>query len=238
VILVYFLQTFRFFRHTVNNNNLENVESYFKIACALINAYSPKIFTDTEFHVNLAETCLERVTLSNDLQRLVIEEQLDRRGGKWLVADSTAIEDFPVLTINDLKSITLGIYQINLARRYSRQHMFEDKYSLSVLKENHTTNNLHIIRAKIESRFRSNSGHLCWIQYLPNSTGPKSIEGWHCQCKVGARVVGCCSHVASVIWFMGFYRHQNVTEIKPYTLTDRILDASEQLDDVSSSDED
>jgi len=35
--------------------------------------------------------------------------------------------------------------------------MFENKYRLSVLKEMHKMNNIHIIRTKIESRFRSNN---------------------------------------------------------------------------------
>jgi len=30
--------------------------------------------------------------------------------------------------------------------------------------------------------------------------------GWYCQWQ--ARVVGCCVHIASVIWYLSYYRHQ------------------------------
>ena len=31
---------------------------------------------------------------------------------------------------------------------------------------------------------------------------------WWCDCPSGARYVGCCSHVPSVIWFLSFQRWQ------------------------------
>lgn len=38
------------------------------------------------------------------------------------------------------------------------------------------------------------------------------ISGWYCDCKVGAKTVGCCAHVASVLWYLGYARNH------PYTL--------------------
>jgi len=92
--------------------------------------------------------------LSNELHQKVLTEQLDKRDGKWLEADSTAILDFPILSMQDIKSITLGIYQINLAIRYTRQHIFENRYTIFVLKELTKDNN---IRAKIDSRTSINT---------------------------------------------------------------------------------
>lgn len=34
------------------------------------------------------------------------------------------------------------------------------------------------------------------------------VSGWYCQCKVGARVVGCCAHIASVMWYLAHHRHK------------------------------
>ncbi|XP_052680283.1 uncharacterized protein LOC128161076 [Crassostrea angulata] len=42
-----------------------------------------------------------------------------------------------------------------------------------------------------------------WIQYTP-----EQISGWYCTCKVGARVVGCCAHIASALWYLGYERHE------------------------------
>lgn len=36
----------------------------------------------------------------------------------------------------------------------------------------------------------------------------KKIIGWYCTCLAGSRTVGMCSHVASIIWYLGIGRHQ------------------------------
>lgn len=54
-----------------------------------------------------------------------------------------------------------------------------------------------LVRAKIESRFTS-AKHYVYIQYNPAAVGMDAISGWHCKCKNGSRVSGCCAHVASV----------------------------------------
>ena len=33
------------------------------------------------------------------------------------------------------------------------------------------------------------------------------IKGWYFKCKNGARVVGCCSHIGSVLWYLRYFRH-------------------------------
>ena len=32
---------------------------------------------------------------------------------------------------------------------------------------------------------------------------------WYCTCKAGARILGMCAHITSVIWFLGVGRHNN-----------------------------
>ena len=34
-----------------------------------------------------------------------------------------------------------------------------------------------------------------------------AIQGWYCICLAGARVVGCCSHCASIMRYLYFARH-------------------------------
>jgi len=36
------------------------------------------------------------------------------------------------------------------------------------------------------------------------------IKGWYYQCRLGARVVGTCAHVASVVWFLRCARHRDI----------------------------
>lgn len=42
----------------------------------------------------------------------------------------------------------------------------------------------------------------------------KRWTGWYCQCKAGQRTVGCCAHVATVVWYLGWARHHSYTVSK------------------------
>ena len=39
--------------------------------------------------------------------------------------------------------------------------------------------------------------------------GVDSVSGYSCSCPNGLRTVGCCAHVATVLWYLGFGRHQS-----------------------------
>jgi hypothetical protein len=45
---------------------------------------------------------------------------------------------------------------------------------------------------------------LLWIQYDSNQ-----IVAWYCKCKAGARVVGVCAHIPSVLLYLGYARHNS-----------------------------
>ncbi|CAG2223302.1 unnamed protein product [Mytilus edulis] len=58
------------------------------------------------------------------------------------------------------------------------------------------------------------------------------IEGWYCTCKSGAREVGCCAHVASVLCYLGYRRLEQQSGSRR-DLKTSVLDASH----IPSSDE-
>ena len=47
------------------------------------------------------------------------------------------------------------------------------------------------------------------------------------QCKSGTRVVGTCAHVASIIWYLGFARHHNLSFDSTYDWSAHLKDAPE-----------
>ena len=112
------------------------------------------------------------------------------------------LADFPIISLDELREITMGVYQLKLAPNYSREHQSEEgDYELLVHKENAT-----LLKVKIQSRHTNSCQHSVWIEY--NSLdGENPIDGRYCTCKNGARVVGCCAHIASIIWYLGFDRH-------------------------------
>jgi hypothetical protein len=58
--------------------------------------------------------------------------------------------------------------------------------------------------ADFRSRLFSSKQYILWIQFTEST-----ISAWYCKCHADARVVGVCSHIASVLWYLGFARHNN-----------------------------
>ncbi|OXA39274.1 Calcium-binding mitochondrial carrier protein Aralar1 [Folsomia candida] len=84
-----------------------------------------------------------------------------------------------------------------------------------------------ILRAKLDSRFKSAKTHQLWIEYNSTLQNHHAITGYYCDCWAGARTVGMCAHVTCVIWFVGYKRHQaeNIHVRKPRVL--EFLDAAD-----------
>lgn len=95
------------------------------------------------------------------------------------------------MTYAEIRELTMGVYQIKQAKPYTTEHKKDDQgfYRLQVHK-----NASNIMRVKLQSRHTTSKVYNLWIEY--NAGG---IRSWHCQCEVGARTVGCCVYIASVI---------------------------------------
>lgn len=76
-------------------------------------------------------------------------------------------------------------------------------FGIFVHRENKT-----IIRAQIQSRFSKSKTHNTWVKFDGENSGLEEIRGYYCSCKVGERTLGCCSHVATVICYLGYDRYQ------------------------------
>ncbi|XP_060081090.1 scavenger receptor cysteine-rich type 1 protein M160-like [Ylistrum balloti] len=132
----------------------------------------------------------------------------------------------------DLRNLTLGVYQLKLARSYTQEHMSETGgYEVSICKVD-----ANLINAKIQSRHFSSKLYQLWVSF-----DDCNVQGWYCTCRAGARVVGTCSHVASILWYMGFARHLDKSFDFSKDWTQYLQDASYTPDPISideSDDED
>lgn len=163
----------------------------------------------------------------NELLDRVVEERLDRRISAWKRMDAqNVVEEFPTLSEDELTNITLGVYQLKLARSYTCEHLDEDGEYIIMLNDDIED----ILRAKIQSRHTSSKSYLLWIEY-----GPAIIKGWYCQCRAGARVVGACAHVSSVLWYLGYARYADtVRDVKNWS--NYLEDASHVPEEIEDSD--
>jgi hypothetical protein len=177
------------------------------LCVSFLNAFRPD-FVDPEEKEQatfLGEEMLRRAAEPNELHRLVTEGLISfRKITTWKpVRDADIVPDFPVLDEQELETICLGVYQIKQARRYTAEHLNPDgDYDFLVHKN---VDNLLLI--KIQSRHHSRLVYKALVKY--DATGPPGKRvSWFCECKSGLRTCGCCAHIASVIWYLGYARHK------------------------------
>jgi hypothetical protein len=184
-----------FLKHTMEGRYVPNLMRFVRIGCALINAYSPPLFKDQDFHIQIIE---ESLNIDQDSTTSFMEELEERRlvrvTKKWKKAESTSLPSFPRLTLADLKTFTLGSYQLAIAEDYIKQHL-DGSPNYGIFLHQSAED---IIRAQIQSRFSKSKTHNVWVRYEEGTDGLEGILERVCSCKVGLRSFGCCSHITSV----------------------------------------
>jgi hypothetical protein len=74
-----------------------------------------------------------------------------------LLSNSFDLTDFPVLTMDDLRDLTMGVYQLKQAPKYTREHI-EPEYELFLVKDDS-----NLIKCKIQSRYTNSAVHTLWV---------------------------------------------------------------------------
>lgn len=221
---------FKFLGNSVSIPHLHYLNDFYNIAGAIINRYHPLILREN-FNARYARKLLDRSRDSNVVQALVEEDNLVARNGQWIRLGERDVPDFPVLSLPFLADLTASKFQLNLAPSYVQdkiQNHEEEEFQLDT----------HIgmpgfIRVRVYSRFRNNTKHQIFVAYqsseeLEEQNEDDRILGYYCTCRSGARTLGCCAHVASVIWFLGFARHQEGVKYPSASLLPVVLDAAER----------
>lgn len=178
---------------TVPNTLVPAVGDFVRIVCALCNAFRDPLTPVNDQNSPLIEKMLQKSQQPNKLLTFLQENNLihKRTLYKELQEDDPEIDNFPKLSIESLRDITLGVYQVKQAPSYSKEHMCNGSYNILIHKENQ-----NLVKVKIQSRHVRSVTHTLWVEFDPNDI-QEPITSWYCTFKVGARVVGCCSHIAS-----------------------------------------
>jgi hypothetical protein len=137
----------------------------------------------------------------------------------------------------------IGSYQIHQAKSYITEHLtpsliYPDDFEFIVeLCRQHND----LIRVRFSSRHSSYKNRIATVQYDNDEEEP--IQGWYCTCPNGSRVIGCCSHVAAVLWYLGVCRANFDTtsdQFSTQNLFNSIDDCfrPEEIEDDDDEDED
>ena len=123
---------------------------------------------------------------------------------------------------------------------------FTKNDSFLIFKNKHllTQDGSKIITTKIQSRHTSSKQYRVYIRYLPISETiierPDHIKSWFCECKNGARTLGCCCHIAALLYYLAYARHLKYQSLKKpafflNSIFPRDLPQSEENSDKSSN---
>lgn len=157
---------------------------------------------------------------------MIKDNGLNRRPTQWQPVPECGIENFPTLDEEQLRNLTCGTYQLKLSRSYIQEHIDGD-CDIWFHKDND-----RLLRVKIQSRHTSSKQYLVWIEY-----SDCSIDAWYCTCRAGARVVGMCSHIAAIIWYLSKGRHEG-GKCGVRDWGEHVLDAADIPPAVDESDSD
>ncbi|KYN12427.1 hypothetical protein ALC57_15394, partial [Trachymyrmex cornetzi] len=223
---------FKFFGGTIIMPHAINLRDFYHIAGAIINRYHGPITMDNAT-VEFARTLLHRFKEINVVQARVEGEGLCRRHAQWRPLRQNHLLSFPHLTLEYLRDLTVGVYQINLASSYIQEKLQRDESEQLQVDEN--INEPGFLRIRLFSRFTNAAKHQIFVAFNirnedddddeehENSVTP--ILGYYCTCKSGGRTLGSCAHVASILWYLGYARHLNNIKYPWTRLTRVILDA-------------
>ncbi|CAF4885433.1 unnamed protein product [Rotaria socialis] len=231
------LKQWKYFSQTIPNSSLCFLSNYIDITCALINAYGSRCVQDIHSGTEMATQMLQKCQTTNPVPLRLLE--LLETKLQWKKYDAQLLI-FPELPEQELRNLCYGTYQIKQAKSYIREHLTQsplvdnDMEFIIELCAQHND----LVRARFESRHCNNKDHIATVQFKLYTESP--ISGWYCTCASGWRDVGCCAHVAALLWHLGV-RRANINENTHPLSAGHLfasIDDSMQFSEVEESDED
>ncbi|CAG7661492.1 unnamed protein product [Allacma fusca] len=217
-------QIFKYFGRSIHAASVPFVGDYFRICCAIINAYYPTIEISLRSQEQ-GNRLLEIRDNSNTLQEYLVSKDLlnplIRR--VWREMNDEELEGFPRMDVQELQDLVLSVFQIKLASSYTASQ----DYIFQVFREEAT-----LLRVKMWSRHSASKWYMVFIKYIPNENGQNGIRGWYCTCKGGARTAGMCSHCCAILWYLCYARYEPVIPGPSNRVLEIALDAAGRYGNV------
>ncbi|XP_058806441.1 uncharacterized protein LOC131672915 [Phymastichus coffea] len=194
---------YKLLRHKFYNTMLPKAGLYCKIACFLQNKFGKRFVADPSMTDEIVSRMLQRKDVENTLASEAENGHWSRRKLPFRPMTSSDVLDFPELTERDLKILFSGTYQLQQSVSYLAEMMNEDgELELYYLK---ATN--EILKVRVKSRHVNRNTYNCFVHYRPQTNGCAGIVRYCCECANGNRTIGCCAHVAAVIYYLSHGRY-------------------------------
>ena len=122
----------QFFGHVVLNINIPSIEHDFRLVYALINKKRPPRLSNKPEDIDLANRMLALKNKSNDLKNQV---ENNKRLNRSNVSTGVLNLNFPAISQEKIRELTLGVYQMKQAKSYNSENLDEEgKYRFECIK--------------------------------------------------------------------------------------------------------
>lgn len=213
-------QKYRLLHNSLDNKFIPKLKVLCKIVGFLQNKYGQRFNSHGDNNDEVLEYMESRMSVVNTLSEEVIIQKWNRRKSAFQQLTSSEILDFPQLSKQQLAVFFTGSYQLSQAVSYLAEIM-DEQYNLTVQFVKTTPS---ILKLEVRSRHVNSKAYHVYIDYVPNGTTIQSIRRYCCNCPNGLRTVGCCSHIAAVVYYLSYARYLS-----------RILRPAQALSDIFTS---
>ncbi|CAH2100483.1 unnamed protein product [Euphydryas editha] len=87
-----------------------------------------------------------------------------------------------------------------------KYHLLDQKFDNKMLPR-FVKDQTNVLKAQVQSRHIGRKVYRCFIEYKPDTIGWSGILRYCCECANGLRTIGCCSHVAAIIFYLAHARY-------------------------------
>ncbi|KAF9410084.1 hypothetical protein HW555_010746, partial [Spodoptera exigua] len=124
---------FKIFRQEYFNRAMTHMFVDIRIAAALLNSFREPL-KDHPRANDIIQVLNERINMANSLGDYVTENNINRQRASFrtITSNDNELLQFPELTEDDLLLISLGSYQIKLARSYFSEHVRNGMYTIEI----------------------------------------------------------------------------------------------------------
>lgn len=206
------MKNYRALEDLNSNKMLPHIMEDYRIAASIINCFYSRLSNDDEKDILMARRMIERSKIPNNLQKLIQQKDLFKSSKFVQLGDSIDI-GFPRLSFEEIEFfITIGNYQLDQSYGYIRESLKKNgNIQLMIASEDFEPQE-KIICCLFHSRHKSQTEYKSFVKLRPSLPGRDSILEYYCICMVGARTVGCCSHVAALIMYFCYLKYQKAPQ--------------------------
>lgn len=172
-------------------------------ASFLNNTFGKRLDSDVDTFDEVVQRMHTRKSVENTLATEAEEKGWFRRKLPFQSITSKDLLDFPEMTERDLKIFFTGSYQLAQSVSYLTE-MIDKNGELNI---KFVKNEKNVLKVEVQSRHVSRTKYRCFLRYTPNSTGISGVTHYACECANGLQTIGCCCHIAAIIYYLSHARY-------------------------------